>query len=97
MSNRKKEQSFEPLTYGRNIGHFKTTLEQLSGQKCPVHKWMMVTPEMASIMLQHNKPQNRKISSIRVAKWVSELEAANWVVTGQGLTFDTDGHLVDGH
>jgi hypothetical protein len=58
-------------------------------------KVMTITPEMAKRILEKNK-ENRKILPARVKYFANQMLADNWMLTGQGLSFSTDGDLIDG-
>ena len=62
-----------------------------------------VTPEWArQIIDKHLKElesgayRQRPISDRIVKAYASDMKAGNWSLTGQGISFDTDGHLMDG-
>jgi hypothetical protein len=59
---------------------------------------MTVTPEMASIMLEHNSlsRKNRSIRKTRVKKFVIEIQKGRWRLVTTGIGFDTDGNLTNG-
>lgn len=58
---------------------------------------VLVTPEMASDWLTARRsPQQRNISASIVAKYLRDMKEGRWKLTRQGLTFDTDGHNIDG-
>lgn len=54
-----------------------------------------ITPEMALDMLCKNS-SNRKVRTDRVRYYAEQMKAGNWHLTGQGITFATDGTLLDG-
>lgn len=62
-----------------------------------------VTPEWAKETLEaHSKSQEsgqfiqRPISQKTVLKYAGDMLAGNWAFTGQGISFDEDGNLMDG-
>lgn len=54
-----------------------------------------VTPEMAQDLLD-NQHLNRNVKTYKTDEWVEHMNRGTWYVTGQGLTIDWDGRLVDG-
>lgn len=56
----------------------------------------MVSPETALIYLQSNSPLQRKISRVKVEDYKGDMNAGLWALNGQTISFDWDGHLVDG-
>ena len=58
---------------------------------------VLVTPEMASDWLTARRsPQQRNISASIVAKYLRDMREGRWKLTRQGLTFDSEGHNIDG-
>lgn len=62
-----------------------------------------VTPEWASEILKRHderivtgKYRQRPLNERDVAKYATDMKAGNWGVTGQGISFDEDGNLIDG-
>lgn len=62
-----------------------------------------VTPEWArQIIDKHYKElesgeyRQRPINERTVKAYANDMKAGNWSLTGQGVSFDTDGHLMDG-
>lgn len=60
-----------------------------------VTKIMKVTPEMASAWLELNT-KNRPIRRDIVNTYARAMLAGKWVLTHQGIAFDTFGNLIDG-
>ena len=54
-----------------------------------------VTPDMARDYLETVMHQ-RKVDARVVANYAAAMKAGAWVVNGQPLIFDTEGHLIDG-
>ena len=54
-----------------------------------------VTPEMAQEWLKHN-PNNRNIRYATVKSYALQMIAGDWDITGQAISFDTEGKLIDG-
>lgn len=54
-----------------------------------------VTPEMAKEWLTHNK-RNRNLRDNRVGTYAAAMDADDWMVTGDGPKFTTDGRLING-
>ncbi len=77
-----------------NITAFrKRFAELLKGDK--VIK-MVITPEMAEHMLRHNVDNNRNIRPTKIEPFADDMRNGNWLMTGQGISFDTNGVLLDG-
>lgn len=57
---------------------------------------IMVTPEMAALWLESTKFNNRNISDRLVEKIARDIKQGKWIVDGNPLKFDKDGHLIDG-
>lgn len=58
------------------------------------YRVVRVTPEMAAAWLTHNVA-NRTISAATVEQYASDMRHG-WPFTGQPITFDSDGRLIDG-
>lgn len=56
---------------------------------------VVVTPEMAESWLKANT-RNRKCRKSRVKIYARDMAAGNWKFSTQGITFGTDGSLIDG-
>jgi len=54
-----------------------------------------VTPEMARVFLSNNK-NNRPVRDATVLEYASQIYRGLWRLTGQGISFDPDGFLLDG-
>lgn len=58
---------------------------------------MEITPAIADNWLKNNtNRKNRKLSHERVAQYARAMLSGNWVLTHQGIAFDTNGDLIDG-
>lgn len=55
-----------------------------------------ITPSLAKTYLD-SSPGNRKISRARVREYAAMMSAGRWVVTSQGIAFDREGRLINGH
>ena len=62
-----------------------------------------VTPEWAAAILEkHNqrmldgKCRQRPLNENTVAQYATDMKCGNWGVTGQGISFDEEGNLLDG-
>lgn len=55
-----------------------------------------VTPEIAENWLTHRNIGNRKTSRTVVDRYARAMTEGRWLVTPQGVSFDRDGHLLDG-
>lgn len=53
-----------------------------------------ITPYMAKKYLE-TQERNREINSLRVLEYADRMKKGQWLV-GQAITFDGDGHLIDG-
>lgn len=63
---------------------------------------MIVTPDMAKDFLSKSKVNPRfgdtkKCNKTVVAKYASDMKAGRWKLTHQGIAFNTNGDLIDGH
>jgi hypothetical protein len=58
-------------------------------------KVMIITPEVAKEMLEHNT-HNRPISNSRVSEYMRDMESDRWVVNGEAITFAKSGWLANG-
>ena len=56
----------------------------------------LITPDKAKEYLS-TSVGNRAIRSRDVEKFIRDLRSGNFLLTHQGIAFDTDGHLRDGH
>lgn len=61
----------------------------------PTAEIYKVTPAVAKRWLSRNV-RNRPIRPGEVAKWVREMKAGAWMLTGEAIKFDTNGALADG-
>lgn len=55
-----------------------------------------VTPAIAEYWLQHHNSNNRVKRMAVVAQYTRDIEASRWVETGDTISFDADGQLVNG-
>lgn len=60
-------------------------------------KTCLVTPEMAAEMLRHANPENRSISSKRVAEYANAMKSGRWQNNAECIQFREDGMLINGH
>lgn len=70
---------------------------QMKKQEQPKLRFKMtdITPEMAKRYLGNNH-SNRNIRKSSVAKYKKLMDKGYWHVTGDGITLDCDGNLIDG-
>jgi len=54
-----------------------------------------ITPEQAKKMLEKNKI-NRKLSRKKVLQYIAEMLKNNWLFTGDPISFDSNGNLING-
>jgi len=54
-----------------------------------------ITPEIAEIYLSKNT-NNRNLKAKIVEYYADQMRRGQWLLTGQGITFDKDGNLIDG-
>ena len=57
---------------------------------------MIVTPEYARHILKFYNKNNRRPSAVHVDRLSSDMLNGDWVQSGQTITFDTTGNLLDG-
>jgi hypothetical protein len=55
-----------------------------------------ISPALAAEMLLSNFENNRPIGDIAVEKWKREMQSNRWIISPQGIMFDTSGRLIDG-
>lgn len=55
-----------------------------------------ITPTIAEAYLAANYARNRNIKKGVVKSYASDMSSGRWMLTGQGIQFDTDGVLIDG-
>jgi hypothetical protein len=58
--------------------------------------WALAILEQQGQHAAKGNYKQRAISKAAVERFAAEMRAGNWTVTGQGLSFDCDGHLLDG-
>lgn len=63
--------------------------------RVPGVEWKWITPNVARAFLAANKG-NRGVRRPNVDKLVRDMQAGNFMITGDALRFDTDGRLIDG-
>lgn len=56
---------------------------------------MYITPELAKSFLEKNS-NNRDVKPTRVAKYVKDMKAGQFIATGSAISFFEDGSLADG-
>lgn len=61
----------------------------------PWSETVLVTPEMAESWLKANV-RNRQVRKSRVRTYAKDMAQGNWLFNTQGITFATDGTLIDG-
>ena len=66
-----------------NTGHMQTSVVE-------------ITPDMAKKYLEVNIDNQRNISDSVVDKYARDIVNGNWLITHQGLGFDTQGMMIDG-
>lgn len=59
-------------------------------------KLRLVTPEQAERWLATANRKNRPLSPVFAGRYAADMKGGRWAVNGQGVVFDTDGHLIDG-
>jgi hypothetical protein len=62
----------------------------------PTVKWETVTPERAQQILD-TSAGNRNINRNQVERFSDIMEGGTWVLNGDTVVFDENGHLLDGH
>lgn len=61
----------------------------------PTAQYEDVTPAIAASMLLHNG-NNRRINNRQVAILTAQMEAGEWQLSGQSISVDTNGNIIDG-
>ncbi len=82
--------------YSKRLSFFNKKVDKLIDRSQPTQVLMEVTPGMAAEMLQRNRELNRNINDRYVRDFAADMKTGRWSITGQGLSFDTDGKLLDG-
>jgi hypothetical protein len=60
-------------------------------------KYMVITPEMAKLWLDHCNPEsNRVLSDTVYERYAKAMSRGEWRTTHQGIAFDKEGKLLDG-
>ncbi len=60
-------------------------------------KYMVISPEMADVWLNHCNPEgNRVLSDTVYERYAKSMQKGEWRTTHQGIAFDIDGRLLDG-
>lgn len=57
---------------------------------------VIMTPDMAKLMLEFNLDNNRKINQHAVRLYASDMRNGYWCDNGETIKVDTDGRLIDG-
>lgn len=55
-----------------------------------------IDPDIARVYLSRNMENNRRLQDQRVERYSRDMAAGRWVVSGEGIKFDTEGLLIDG-
>lgn len=58
--------------------------------------WLLITPAIAAIWLQFRNQINRPVRDSNVDKYVRDTLSGNWHVTGESISFDWNGQLING-
>ena len=56
----------------------------------------VITPEIATDILENHNPRNRRVSEPTVEAYASDMKQGRWVLNHQGIAFDEEGNLIDG-
>lgn len=93
-----KSNGLSPIVagYSKRLSYFNKKVDKLIDRDEPTQVLMEVTPGMAAEMLQRNRELNRNINERYVSDFAADIKNGRWSVTGQGLSFDTNGKLLDG-
>lgn len=59
-------------------------------------KLEIITPEIATEILERHNPRNRSVSESTVQSYAVDMKNGRWTSTHQGIAFDTNGDLLDG-
>lgn len=81
-----------PSQYAEQLKSTKKAENQAS---LPTSEFMLVTPELASQLLEGNSI-NRPLDRNRVNTYVSEIKNGNWKLNGEAIIFDSTGALANG-
>lgn len=56
----------------------------------------LITPEVAASILEKSNTKNRRMRGWWAAAIAAAIRRGEWIVTHQGIAFDSDGNLIDG-
>ena len=59
-------------------------------------KIITITPQLAKQFIEHSKQKNRHINQRAVLFYSNEMKLGKWLLTGQGISFDRKGNIIDG-
>lgn len=71
--------------------------EDLSEKYGIITRVERITPEIASKYLKCRRPNQRKISSAALSKYMSDMVAGGWQLNGEAIVFGKDGSLMNGN
>jgi hypothetical protein len=75
---------------GSSVGRYV-----VDGNECEV-RFIVVTPDLASEILEKYNNENRPLSKTNVIKLAKEMENGNWKFNGETLSFNAKGNLSNG-
>jgi hypothetical protein len=61
-----------------------------------MNRYENLTPEKAQKWLATSLG-NRKISNVVVSRYARDMVSGNWMLTGENIIFDCNGHMLNGH
>lgn len=76
----------------------KTVAPRPSAKTDPKASWRTITPALAQKWLDENaNTANRNIAKHSLTSYEQDMQAGNWLPTGDPIRFDDAGMLIDGH
>ena len=58
--------------------------------------YMLVTPALAKMWLESSNTENRNLVELNLRKMIADVEQEAWIDSGQTITFDLEGVLING-
>ena len=74
----------------------KTKPARAADQQQPIVTRMSITPTLAANWLDNANTNNRHINEAHVRRLAQDMKRDKWVLTHEGIAFDTHGTLLDG-
>lgn len=59
-------------------------------------QWAAEVLDRTSRQIAEGKLKQRRVSNVTVLKYAADMQSGDWAITGQGISFDDEGKLIDG-